>query len=93
MSAGYTADRGRTRYLTCVIAVFEFACAPMLTAYTAYVAGCTADIAGIIAARNGRRAADIAYYAADSRRAADIGIISSVDYIACIEVTDNACNR
>ena len=41
LSAGYTADRGRTRYLTCVIAVFEFACAPMLTAYAAYVACCT----------------------------------------------------
>ncbi len=93
MSAGYAADRGRTRYLTCVIAVFEFACAPMLTAYAAYVAGGTADITLIVAARNGRRAADIAHYAADSRRAADIGIISAANYIACIEVTDKACDR
>ena len=27
------------------------------------------------------------------RQAADIGIISAANYIACIEVTDNACNR
>ena len=44
----------------------------MLTAYAAYVACCTADITRIVAARNGRRAADIAHYAADSPRGKSI---------------------